>query len=440
MKRRTVNHSHLAVVLPVLSALAGCGGGGGSSTPGNQAPQATDDNALASVASSVIINVVANDTDSDGTIDPTTIAISTAPGNGSIVVNTNGTIRYTPNSAFVTGSDFFTYTVNDNNGASSNVARATITINQPPLAAGDCSVIRQENVFTGTLSATDTEDAPGSLTFSLASAPQPNLGQVSVNPDGSFSFDPNDNGPRGELTFTYRVQDSAGATDTATVTIIVTQKIMPLGDSITAGTSVGLQLSQRVGYRRKLYDDLLAAGYTVDLVGSHTDGQAAVPPIPDPNNEGHGGSNVMQITLGPAQQDANYPGIFGALTANPADIILLHIGTNGLTPGTTEDEVDTLLDTIQNWEDANYPVTVVVARIINQNPLNNDVPAYNGGLQTMVNNRINNQGDQLILVNMENALTYPGDLSDDRHPTQAGYDKMADVWFNAVTPLMDRCP
>ena len=48
-------------------------------------------------------------------------------------------------------------------------------------------------------------------------------------------------------------------------------RIMPLGDSITYGTSS----TGTVGYRRPLYQFLVGAGYSVDFVGSQTNGSPA---------------------------------------------------------------------------------------------------------------------------------------------------------------------
>ena len=55
----------------------------------------------------------------------------------------------------------------------------------------------------------------------------------------------------------------------------------------------------------------------------------------------------------------------------PADVILLHIGTNGLSSDPTQ--VEEILDNIDIWEAANHPVWVVRARIINR-PSDSSLP------------------------------------------------------------------
>ena len=54
----------------------------------------------------------------------------------------------------------------------------------------------------------------------------------------------------------------------------VVEKVMPLGDSITAGVSSGVADKDLVGYRKVLYDDLVAASNVVDFVGGEVFGWA----------------------------------------------------------------------------------------------------------------------------------------------------------------------
>jgi hypothetical protein len=69
-----------------------------------------------------------NDSDSDGTLDISSLTIVSPVSNGTTDINaTNGLITYTPNEFFV-GKDFFTYTFNDDNGSVSNTATVYISI------------------------------------------------------------------------------------------------------------------------------------------------------------------------------------------------------------------------------------------------------------------------------------------------------------------------
>jgi hypothetical protein len=74
----------------------------------NDGPDALDDTASVNEDDSVTINVRLNDSDVDGTLNNPTIR--TNPANGSVVVNTDGTIKYLPNPNYH-GLDSFMYRV-----------------------------------------------------------------------------------------------------------------------------------------------------------------------------------------------------------------------------------------------------------------------------------------------------------------------------------------
>lgn len=99
------------------------------SVPANQPPEAQDDFASTPANSTgVIINVLANDYDPDGTLVPNTVTIVTKPTQkGKATANADGTITYVPKRNF-RGTDVFTYTVNDDDGATSNAATVRVNV------------------------------------------------------------------------------------------------------------------------------------------------------------------------------------------------------------------------------------------------------------------------------------------------------------------------
>ena len=106
--------------------------------PPKLAPVAANDTATSTDDAEVTINVIANDTDSDGTIDPTSVQIVSQPAHGTTSTTSTGSVVYTPTAGY-SGSDSFTYTVKDNQGAVSNVATVTLTVTaaaQPPPSSG----------------------------------------------------------------------------------------------------------------------------------------------------------------------------------------------------------------------------------------------------------------------------------------------------------------
>ena len=100
-------------------------------TPGaNSPPEAFNDSTNVLQGSSVTVNVASNDID-DGLLDLATITITQFPSNDiSLVDNGDGAITYTHDG---TDSvlDSFKYTINDNDGATSNEATVSISINEP---------------------------------------------------------------------------------------------------------------------------------------------------------------------------------------------------------------------------------------------------------------------------------------------------------------------
>ncbi len=120
-----------------------------------QPPVARNDTYIVTQDSSNnVLTVLTNDSDPDGALDNTSIAITSLPTHGTASPQSNGTILYTPNPGS-TGSDSFTYTVKDNQGAISNVATVNITINTPPTATitaptGNVTIVTGGSVnFTG---------------------------------------------------------------------------------------------------------------------------------------------------------------------------------------------------------------------------------------------------------------------------------------------------
>ncbi len=195
-------------------------------------------------------------------------------------------------------------------------------------------------------------------------------------------------------------------------------RIMPLGDSITLGKdSFSLPADGfRVSYRRELYYSLAEAGFNVDFVGSQNGGDAAIPTF-DSEHEGHAGWTDDQVA-------AN---VFYWLSINPADVVLLHIGTNSLDTNTSD--VEFILNEIDRF-DPN--IEVVLARIINRQSYSALTTTFNDNIESMALARIAS-GDKIKIVDMESALISTEDFSDYLHPNISGYSKMSEQWFNILT-------
>ena len=211
-------------------------------------------------------------------------------------------------------------------------------------------------------------------------------------------------------------------------------RIMPIGNSITYDNHEGdtRPAGLRTGYRQPLWLSLVDAGYNVDFVGSVVAGEDAEPSF-NPDNEGHPGWADDEVEL--------Y--VYSWLETNPADVVLLHIGTCDL--DTSPDDVEDILDEIDRYEnDHGADVTVILARIINWSTYNSTVTAFNNNVQAIAEARIAS-GDKIIIVDMEDGagldydLQPEGDMYDDLHPNDVGYAKMANVWLDALDDFLPVC-
>jgi len=98
-------------------------------------------------------------------------------------------------------------------------------------------------------------------------------------------------------------------------------KIMPVGNSITAGEHYNLPaIEERTGYRKPLYDMLKSEGYSFDFVGSTNHGKRENSDNwYDWNSESYPGWTINSIA------DTTLK----VLPFYKPDILLIHIGTNG---------------------------------------------------------------------------------------------------------------
>ncbi len=98
----------------------------------DQAPNAVADTAQTDLDIPVTIDVLGNDTHPNN--DDLTIVSATTPANGTVTINPDGTITYTPNSGF-SGYDTFMYTITDSNGDTASDA-VTVTVQAMGTIAG----------------------------------------------------------------------------------------------------------------------------------------------------------------------------------------------------------------------------------------------------------------------------------------------------------------
>ncbi|MFC1610846.1 Ig-like domain-containing protein, partial [Myxococcota bacterium] len=164
--------------------------------------------------------VLGNDSDVDS--GSLTVSVVSAPGNGALTLNGDGSFAYTPDPDFE-GSDSFTYVANDG-ALDSNVATVTITVNavnDAPVAVDDSYSTDEDtplNVAAPGVLGNDSDVDSGSLNAVVVAGPT--NGTLTLNADGSFGYTP-DLDFNGSDSFTYVANDGALDSNVATVDITV---------------------------------------------------------------------------------------------------------------------------------------------------------------------------------------------------------------------------
>ncbi|MFB7663237.1 FG-GAP-like repeat-containing protein [Kitasatospora sp. NPDC056138] len=193
-------------------------------------------------------------------------------------------------------------------------------------------------------------------------------------------------------------------------------KVMPLGDSITAGAGS----STGAGYRAPLWDlTAQQSPYTIDLVGSGSAGS-----VPDPDHEGHSGYRIAQIQAG----------IDNWLSAADPDVVLLHLGINDLKWDKDADAVQAahrLSDLVDRIYADKPRVTVILQGLLTATPgLEQKTADFNSTVSALQADR-QRAGRHFRYV-APAALDPAADLPDQLHPNDNGYRKMAQVFHAAL--------
>jgi lysophospholipase L1-like esterase len=211
-------------------------------------------------------------------------------------------------------------------------------------------------------------------------------------------------------------------------------RVMPLGDSITAGVGA----SWSAGYRVQLHSRLVAAGLRVDFVGSQLNG----PIGSDRHNEGHGGWTIDDLRRGVA----------GWLATARPDVVLLQAGTNDLLRGdrveTAPARLSALVADVQAWgRRARKPVKIFVAKLpgagtvsdvalapVDRAAYNTRVTVFNADVAKVVSTR--RLGGRAVAVYLADNSAIGGVLIFDAvHPNDVGYTVMAWDWYAAMRPV-----
>ncbi|KAJ3052313.1 hypothetical protein HK097_006541 [Rhizophlyctis rosea] len=207
------------------------------------------------------------------------------------------------------------------------------------------------------------------------------------------------------------------------LTAVSAVRVMPFGDSITGSTT------QFPGcWRALLWQRLQQEGRTanLDFVGSgRTDASQCYGIQYDGDNEGHAGFRATDI--------ANNNQLVGWLNTNPADIILMHLGTNDIFGNiATTNIIQSFTKLLTQMRAKNPNTKLIISQIIPAavgttsayTSLNSQIPQWAAQYSTAQS--------PIIVVDNYTGFNAQSDLKDGVHPNRSGDQKIADKIYPAL--------
>jgi len=195
-------------------------------------------------------------------------------------------------------------------------------------------------------------------------------------------------------------------------------RILPVGDSITFG------INYEGSYRPELFHKAVMAGQKITYTGTLQNGPTTVDNMPFPRRfEATSGITIDGISMQITKNNT---------LAMPADIVLIHIGTNDMymsDPGGAPTRLGKLIDQIATG----LPNALIcVAKIIPLQMSASNVTTFNNAIPGIVSQRVA-QGKHVIVVDLNTG--FPSGDMDSVHPYQSGYQWMGDKWYTAIGSL-----
>ncbi|GKT50988.1 uncharacterized protein ColSpa_11169 [Colletotrichum spaethianum] len=197
---------------------------------------------------------------------------------------------------------------------------------------------------------------------------------------------------------------------------------MSLGASVTFG--VGSTTGD--SYRKDLQDLLVAKGINVTYVGTQTNGNFT-------NNavEATPGFKIDQIAASANQ----------AVPLLKPNLVLVDAGTNNCNKGgEVPDARANVTAMINNIYQQSPGSTVILTSILANKIAKQDACRVNINTQyTALATQMQQSGAKFALVDMRSPdAPTVNDLADTRHPNDAGYVKMANVWIQGINEVMSK--
>ncbi|MFP5080288.1 Ig-like domain-containing protein [Pedobacter sp. JCM 36344] len=191
-------------------------------------PTGTNDNAVTLAGTPIVIPVANNDPSRSGT----TVVEATLPVNGTIVVNPDNTITYTPNAGF-SGRDPFTYKLRTPGGVESDPI--TVSVSVRPTGVADIGTTIAGVPLTSSIKDND----PSKTGTTVVPVIPPTNGTIVVNSSNTVTYTPNA-GFSGKETYTYLLRTADGLESDA---ITVTINVRPVGTNDVVVTPINVPVA-----------------------------------------------------------------------------------------------------------------------------------------------------------------------------------------------------
>ncbi|GIE28018.1 hypothetical protein Ait01nite_010630 [Actinoplanes italicus] len=191
----------------------------------NSPPTATGDTATTGHHTPVAVDVRLNDSDPDDPVAGLVVSQATAPAHGTVGVDGNGVVTYTPDTGW-TGVDTFTYRLDDGQGGTATGTVTVTTPNAPPIVNDDLSSTSTGVPVSIPVLANDSDLNDGDpLKVVAVGAPPVLEGTVTIAPgDTTLLFTPAP-GYTGQTRFTYTAEDSHGGRTSGNVWVDVNNTV-----------------------------------------------------------------------------------------------------------------------------------------------------------------------------------------------------------------------
>ena len=222
-------------------------------------------------------------------------------------------------------------------------------------------------------------------------------------------------------------------------------RIMAIGDSITRATC----------WRAALWNELNQSfPARFDFVGTLASDNGCAPANYDRDNQGYSSSLITEIVANVTTARMCDPNPCPALAdlqqaflAKPADVALLHFGTNDVwNARNPQDIVNGYSEVVKALRAANPKMVILVAQIIPMNVTDTTcggctcagcatgVPALNTLITSWAAQQ-SSADSPVRVVDQYDGYDAVADNRDGVHPNELGSKKIADRWFAALSPL-----